>query len=233
MEMLKLVVFDLDETLAVTGQAMLQENIKLLKSLEEKGVTISVCSGKPTYYLCGFMRQIGLNFPILLGENGSTAQFGIDLPPKQFYTLPYSGAARESLLCIKREIDKAVPGIWYQPNEVGVTPFPRSAEEFDVIAGILKENEAMLYDVEIYRHVDSFDIVPKGISKKKGLQKLGEVLGISPQEMAAVGDGVNDYPMFEYAGLAVGVNAKDEEKVDRNFGTLKETLEFLHQEIEK
>lgn len=231
--MIKLVVFDLDETLAVTGQAMLQENIKLLKSLEEKGVAIAVCSGKPTYYLCGFMRQIGLNFPVLLGENGATAQFGIDLPPKKFYTLPYSEEARQSLPYIKKEIDKYVPGIWYQPNEVGVTPFPRSAEEFGVIAGILKENEAMLRGVEVYRHADSFDIVPKGISKKAGLQKLGAVLGISPQEMAAVGDGVNDYPMFEYAGLAVGVNVRDEEKVDRNFGTLREALEFLHLEVEK
>lgn len=231
--MLKLVVFDLDETLAVTGQAMLQENIELLKKLEEKGVTIAVCSGKPTYYLCGFMRQIELKFPILLGENGATAQFGIGLPPKQFYTLPYSDMAKEFLGFIRKEIDTAIPGIWYQPNEVGVTPFPRSTEEFETIAGILKENEAVLHDIEVYRHADSFDIVPKGISKKKGLQKLGEVLGILPMEMAAVGDGVNDYPMFEYAGLAVGVNVKDEEKVDRNFGGLKDALKFLEQEIEK
>lgn len=231
--MLKLAIFDLDETLAVTGQAMLQENVELLKKLEDSGVRIAVCSGKPTYYLCGFLRQIGLKQPVLLGENGATAQFGIDLPPKQFYTLPYSEKAKESLLYVKAELTKLVPGIWYQPNEVGVTPFPRNEEEFEVIANFLKENESQICDVEIYRQMDCFDVVPKGISKKAGIQRLGEILGINPQEMAAVGDGINDYPMFEYAGLSIGVNVKERARVHRNFESLREVLKFLLREVKK
>lgn len=229
--MLRLVIFDLDGTLAGVGQAMLQENVELLKLIEDRGAQIAVCSGKPTYYLCGFLRQIGLKHPILLGENGATAQFGIDLPPKQFYTLPYSDAARESLLYIKKELAKLVPNMWYQPNEVGVTPFPRTEEEFEVIADFLQENETRLCEVEVYRHADCFDMMPKGIHKRAGIAHLGALLGIAPQEMAAVGDGVNDYPMFEYAGLALGVNVKEEDRVDKNFGSLSEALRFLVERI--
>ncbi len=42
-------------------------------------------------------------------------------------------------------------------------------------------------------------------SKGKGLHRLGEVLGISTDEMMAIGDGENDIPMLETAGLGVAV----------------------------
>ena len=68
----RLLVFDLDGTLAQVGKGMLPEDIEKLLSLEKEGYTIVICSGKPSYYLCGFARQIGLANPILVGENGAT-----------------------------------------------------------------------------------------------------------------------------------------------------------------
>ena len=79
----------------------------------------------------------------------------------------------------------------------------------------------------MYRHIDSFDITPIGINKKAGLQYLGELLDVKPGETVAIGDGVNDYPMFEYAGEAIGINVKDAERVDKNFTTLAEVLMYL------
>lgn len=225
--MYKLVAFDLDGTLAELGKGILQEDIELLEKLEEKGVKIVICSGKPTYYLCGFMRQVGLKHPILIGENGATTQFGVDLPPKEHYVLPFSIAAKDSIRYIKKNIDELLPGLWYQPNEVGLTPFPRTEEEFEVISKFISENRDKIKDVEIYRHVDSYDIVPYGIDKKSGLKSLGKLLGIGAEETIAIGDGSNDYPMFEYAGLAIGINVGNQEKVDKNFETLKEALEYL------
>ena len=225
--MLKVAVFDLDGTLAELGKGILQEDIELLRQLEKKGVRIAVCSGKPAYYLCGFMRQVGLKHPILIGENGATIQFGVDLPPKENYVLPYSEEARESIKYIKKNLDELLPGGWYQPNEVGLTPFPKNEEEFDVILQFLKKNYERIKDVEVYRHIDSFDITPIGINKKAGLQYLGELLDVKPGETVAIGDGVNDYPMFEYAGEAIGINVKDAERVDKNFTTLAEVLVYL------
>lgn len=117
--------------------------------------------------------------------------------------------------------------MWYQPNMVGVTFFPKAETEFALIEKLLKENENQLEDVKVYRHADSFDIVPIGIDKKRGLEYLGELLQISPEEMIAVGDGVNDYPMFEYARIAIGVNVKESERVDRNFSNVTESLRYI------
>lgn len=230
--MLKLAVFDLDGTLTELGKGILPKDIELLKELEDSGVRIAICSGKPAYYLCGFMRQVGLKHPILIGENGATIQFGVDLPPKEYYVLPYSSVAKESLKYIKESLDSLLSDMWYQPNEVGLTPFPRNEEEFEIIANFLSENHDKIKDVDGYRHVDSFDITPIGINKKSGLGYLGKLLNILPEETVAIGDGVNDYPMFEYAGYSIGIRVKDQEKVDRNFNELSEVLEFLlHKEL--
>lgn len=225
--MIKLIVFDLDNTLAEHGQGIVASNVEKLKKLEKKGINIAICSGKPVHYLSGFMRQVGLNKPFLLGENGAVLQVDVKLPPKELYILPYSNQAKESLRFIKEKIDAKLPDIWYQPNMVGVSPFPKCEEEFAIIAELLQENVKNLQDINVYRHVDCFDIIPTGVDKGAGVRLLAQKLNLIPEEIVAVGDGENDYPMFEYAGTAIGVKVKEEDKVDKNFGTIAEVLDYL------
>jgi len=230
--MIRLIVFDLDGTLAQLGKGILPEDLMLLRRLEDAGARIAICSGKPTYYLCGFMRQVGLKAPILVGENGAVIQFGVDLPPKDYFVVPYSAAAKRSIRLLRDALETAVPGMWYQPNEVGLTPFPRNDAEFDAVETVIGALSPQLEDVLVYRHCDSFDITPDGITKKSGLERLGKLLCISPEETAAVGDGVNDYPMFEYAGLSLGVNVKEPGRIDKNFDSINKALQFLLETIE-
>jgi HAD superfamily hydrolase (TIGR01484 family) len=82
MIMHKLLVFDLDGTLAEIGKGMLPEDVAEFHRLERCGYRIAICSSKPVCYLCGFMRQVGLKDPILIGENGAVFQFGVELPPR-------------------------------------------------------------------------------------------------------------------------------------------------------
>jgi hydroxymethylpyrimidine pyrophosphatase-like HAD family hydrolase len=79
----------------------------------------------------------------------------------------------------------------------------------------------------VYRHCDSIDITPSEITKYTGLEYLGKVIGINPGETIAVGDGVNDYPMFQYAGYTVGVNVKNPEAVRVNFRTINDALQHI------
>lgn len=231
MRMYRLIVFDLDGTLAALGKGIEPDDVNTLRRLEAAGARIAICSGKPTYYLCGLMRQVGLRAPVLVGENGAVIQLGVDLPPRDYFVAPYSDAAKRSIRLLADALSVEVPGMWYQPNEVGLTPFPRDAAEFDAVQRVIDRLAPQMQDVIVYRHCDSFDITPDGITKKTGLARLGGLLGIPAEETACVGDGVNDYPMFEYGGLAVGVNVKDETKVDRNFASIREALAFLEEVI--
>ncbi|MCQ2508030.1 MAG: Cof-type HAD-IIB family hydrolase [Dorea sp.] len=227
MNVKKLIAFDLDNTLAALGKGMLDEDLIRLRKLEAAGARIAIVSGKPTYYLCGFMRQVEIEKPVLVGENGAVIQFGVDLPPRDFYVQPYSEDAKRSLKLLHQKIDEALPHLWYQPNMVGLTPFPTTDQEFAIINRIIDENRADLKDILVYQHCDSFDITPCGINKFTGLEELGKLLGIPAEDTIAVGDGVNDYPMFEYAGHSVGVNVAEPDKVDVVFTTAADALDYL------
>ena len=223
----KMLIFDLDGTLAPLGKGVGYENVEILKLLEKAGYRIAVCSGKPTYYLCGFLRQLELEQPVMIGENGASIQFGVDLPPAGFYMYPCSGQTKRILEKIRKMIEETCDGIWFQPNLLGVTPFPRSEEEFEQIAALLETRREELSDVLIYRHVDSFDIAPKEINKYNGLQFLTKLTGTEAEDMIAVGDGVNDIPMFRYADYAIGIGKNVEGETDICFDTIGEALKYI------
>ena len=138
----KILVFDLDGTLCQLGKGMHPKDAALLRQLEEKGHTIVVCSGKTTYYLCGFLRQVGLKDPIMVGENGGAVQFGIDLPPRRYAQYPVDPTQKKLLVRLREEIDEICGDrIWYQPNEVQLTPFPKDEETFGTIRQILEKRQ--------------------------------------------------------------------------------------------
>jgi len=225
--MMKLIVFDLDNTLAPVGKGIRPETINMLKEIEKTGIQIAICSGKPTFYTCGLMRQTGLEDPILIGENGAVIQFGVDLPPKKYEVQKYSKEAKETICFLRQKIEEVMPHVWFQPNEVGLTPFLTKQEEFDTVNKILEDYKDQVNDVIVYEQADCFDITPNGITKKSGIENLAKILDVRPEEIIAVGDGINDYPMFEFAGTSFGVNVKDEDKVDINFASITDVLKHI------
>lgn len=224
---MKLVIFDLDGTLAPIACPISAETLEGMRALEAAGVRVAFCSGKPVYYLCGVARQAGLRNAILVGENGAAMQIGVDLPPREHYTLPCSQAARDSIRLIRAELEKRQPQLWYQPNQVGLTPFFHTQEENRAIGQCIADLSDRTADIDIYPQVDCYDVTPKGISKAVGLQKLGEYLGIAPEEMAAVGDGINDYPMFAFAGFSIGIHLTDPSAVNLNVESIDEAMAYL------
>ena len=204
--MKKLLVFDLDGTLCPLGKGLLAEDIARLKELEQAGYGISICSGKTTFYLSGLTRQLELEYPYLVGENGATYQFGPELPPERYYEYPVSKEAKAQIRRMRDMIDDELEGkIWYQPNTVVLTPFPKQPETFEVIQKMIDDNLDNLSELIIYRHVDCFDFIPNNINKYNGVKYLAELLEITADDMIAFGNGANDIPMFEFAGTTVGI----------------------------
>ena len=71
MKMIKLIVFDLDSTLAEIAKGIRPETLERLKTFENRGIQIAICSGKPTFYLCGIMRQAELSkMAVVIGSEG-------------------------------------------------------------------------------------------------------------------------------------------------------------------
>ncbi len=62
------------------------------------------------------------------------------------------------------------------------------------------------------------EVVPKGVAKDVALESLLTKLGVTKEELIACGDGMNDLPMIQYAGLGVAMeNAKEAVKEDADY----------------
>ena len=72
-----------------------------------------------------------------------------------------------------------------------------------------KELEKLPYEI-MESDFDDLEIMPRGIDKGLGLEKLAEHLGLRPEEVMAMGDGGNDVGMFRYAGTAIAMKNASE-----------------------
>ncbi len=74
------------------------------------------------------------------------------------------------------------------------------------IAEIVEEAKVTFPDFEVFTSEPFFlEISPKNIHKATGIEQVIEILGIKREEVIAIGDGLNDYTMIEYAGLGVAM----------------------------
>lgn len=227
--MKKIFVFDLDNTLAELGREIPEHIVNMLCIIENAGHIIAVCSGKPIYYLCGMMRQVGLDAPVMIGENGAAIQFGVKLPPAQRYRVSYSPDVDEAIRRLRSSIEKEAGfDVWFQPNEVCLTPFYSTKEEEMALERIFQNHRELIEaELDCFKHCDSFDLMPKGVNKKSGLSCLSDISGIKSDNFVAVGDGKNDYPMFEYAGTSIGIKLEDADIVDYNFESINDALIYI------
>lgn len=105
----------------------------------------------------------------------------------------------------------------------------------DYMGKIEPEIASALEDLSVYRSESYFlEIMPSNINKAKSLAKLCEYAGASREELAACGDGYNDIPMIEYAGLGIAMaNAKDPVKGAADVVTLSNDEDGIAAAIHK
>jgi len=95
-------------------------------------------------------------------------------------------------------------------------------EEKDVLDKITSQIPKELFEeYNVIRSLDfMIEFMKKGCTKANGIEKLAQHLGISREEIIAIGDAINDKEMIEYAGLGVAMgNAEEEIKMQADFIT--------------
>ncbi|MBO9128745.1 Cof-type HAD-IIB family hydrolase [Bacillus sp. 165] len=105
---------------------------------------------------------------------------------------------------------------------------PVAAPKIDVFFSNKQEKENALRTIrEAFSDVnvvacngERIEILPQGVSKLRGLQVLGDHLGIDLQEMVAIGDSIDDIEVIESVGLGVAMwNAPVEVKLAADWVT--------------
>ncbi len=220
-----LLVFDIDGTLVEPKEQINLTVIQLLRKLQEKA-KIAIASGKNISYISGFARGIGLTDFIAVGENGAVIFF-----PENFEEIVLT--ERPSFIDdLQTMVTKHfAPYIWFQPNRVQLTIFPKRRELIDPIASFLLDQIQALGikdKVVLIKHVDAIDILPASVNKGEAVSKVREILGIKKENVICVGDNENDIPMFEEAGISILIGNKiDYSKTTLKFSNIIDCLEYL------
>lgn len=233
--MIKIVAFDIDNTLAANNKPVEAETISLLHHLRDMGVRIVLISGKPAIYLCGLARQLGLEDVVISGENGASIYYSNCVPPREEILLDIKQYKIKLLNSIRMNLVKQFGNnIWLQPNTINVSCFHKDEETktlIDEYVKKLEKSEEFVNCFTLYKHHDCLEIVPSEVNKGNVVCKIMERENIRSSEIIAVGDSSNDFPMFDKCGISIGINTKGRYPVSYEFDNIQNAIKFIIYEI--
>jgi hypothetical protein len=234
----RLVIFDLDGTLAPSKSSLDVEMASLLRDLLEV-VDVSIISGGAWLQ---FERQVLSNLPknallnrLTILPTCGTKFYQFKGEWKNLYSEDFTDDEKRKIVSsLKDAIEKAgyqVEQTWGDIIEDGGSQITYSAlgqqapleqkEKWDADFAKRKKIKEILdtlipeFSVRI-GGATSIDVTKPGIDKAYGIRKLRDILGISIKEMIFVGDalfvGGNDYPAKQAGVISIPVRGPDETK---------------------
>lgn len=221
------IVSDIDGTLTpITVNALPSDNVtSAIRRASDLGLSFSLATGRPYFlvkYLVDHLGNIGPsivdNGAVIADRVGAVlweANLSIDSANRILDLSRGFDLVRAS--CDTGGIDN--PRIIPSGSKVRkLSIHDISIDEGEAIIASIKEEFKDVEGVKAasYKGEPLIDVYFSDVQATKfhAVQKLAELLGISPEQMIGVGDGYNDYPMLEACGLKVAMgNAVDELKV--------------------
>ena len=213
----KALALDLDGTLTDSNKNIPSKNKAAVQKAMDLGVKIILISGRPVMGIAGLAKELEFEKRggIIAAFNGGKT---IDCK---------TGNIIQQLFFPKEIIADACDIV----RKHGAQPLSYTntqiVAETDTDPYVLTECKCNYTDVKKVPFLpicDSFfaesyflELAPKGVAKDKALSSICKYLNISQEEVMACGDGLNDIPMLEYAGLGIAMkNAYPEtlEKAD-------------------
>lgn len=247
----KLLALDIDGTIyeRITDTPLTQRTKNAVARVMETGAGVTLATGRTYNSALQFSRDLGLTLPIICYQGSFTSnpitheiirETPVPLPlahrllrllecnglnpyvyvRDRFYVHKMTDAVRQSeqFLRIKAEVvADFVRDIREPPTKIVVTG---DAELIAGVQGLVDSH----FNGEIAA-MHTYDYLceighPDG-SKGKALQRLADSLGVSREEVVAVGDSPNDVDMIRWAGLGVAMgNAPDSVKASADSVTL-------------
>ncbi|WP_036746867.1 Cof-type HAD-IIB family hydrolase [Paenibacillus sp. UNC451MF] len=238
--MIKLVAFDVDGTLRDRDFLPESTRTALLK-LKEQGIALALCTGRSEFEMESLRKELGIEWAITcngshIGYKGETV-FANPFPKEMVRAwLQEADRRNHTLLLYGSELmfmnRKEDPHFRQAQQEIGFME-PVRINSIDEVPEIYQcivfcnEQEEEAYTGEdrnqLYIHrwrPWAVDINPCGMNKAVGLRKLIDHLGFTSEEVAAFGDGHNDFEMIEWVGSGIAMgNAGDELKEKARYVT--------------
>jgi 5-amino-6-(5-phospho-D-ribitylamino)uracil phosphatase len=233
MENIKMVAIDIDGTLLDDDLSISDKTSDKLKELKARGMEIVLATGRTYISAYNIMKKLGIETPTIT-ENGSR----LTIPSEgQVYKKSisledalevikfaerndqYVKAYIDSVMYVKQEDDYSrefIKAHGIELKEVGKLS-ENIDRDVDMIVLILDKIYEGELDEEIKKmNVDvtmsgrySLEFVPKGATKENALKFLAKELEIKREDILAIGNGLNDFEMIEYAGIGIAMKNSD------------------------
>lgn len=236
----KILACDMDGTLLNSKGKLTDETIKAVKLSQKSGLKVVLSTGRPYQGVLEVAKSCGLTDGTFILYNGAmivdnfNITYSLNLPKAVAKTIVKEGHFRNSTMIMwnngKLYAEKPSEKVDFYKTVSKVEPiYVEDLEKVcdDTVTKILwyddpvstprfcKEmSEIVNGKCACYiSRVDFLEFVNAECSKKTALYKVAEYFGVDKAETVAVGDGYNDLPMLEGAGLSVAMgNAKQDIK---------------------
>jgi Cof subfamily protein (haloacid dehalogenase superfamily) len=245
----KLIAVDLDDSLLGSDLEISQENKRALFTAREKGVLITVATGRMLDSALPYIKELNIDIPVI------TYQGAYIKDTQTGETLVRKPVPRELAAGILEECKKLNLHVqFYNENSYFFekdNEFSRFYQRMTGIQGKETENllqllereepikllvidnqdrirEMFAYFKELFgrnlqisfSRPEYLEFTNAEATKGNALAVLGQMLDISREEIIAIGDSHNDISMIEYAGLGIAMgNAIDELKHHADYVT--------------
>ncbi len=201
---IKALAVDIDGTLADDSRRVNLDTVAALREVQDSGIPVMLASGNVLPIAYALSNYLGLRGPIV-AENGGIVSYN-----QKIWVLGDPTGPRKAydFLRTKMDAQKLFTDKWRE-TEVGLT----REVSLDKVREILKD-----WPVDVQTTGWAVHIMEKGMNKFRGIQKGCELLGISPRDVAAIGDSDNDEMMIRECGYGIAVgNAFEDTKRAASF----------------
>jgi hydroxymethylpyrimidine pyrophosphatase-like HAD family hydrolase len=178
---------DLDRTLLRPGRSLPRSASTILGSVRKMGLKVVLVSGREYDRLTAFARELNA-VDALVAENGAVLE------------VPLGGGVRtvgrrSGAQVRQRLLAGRITGV--EAGDV-VVSVPRAMGSY--VARLLAD-----LPVDLIPNADRMMVVPEGVSKGSGMQRVLRALRLGSREYAAIGDGENDIGLLRAAALSGAV----------------------------
>lgn len=243
-----MIAVDLDDSLLGDDLNISDTNKKAIFEASNKGVIVTVATGRMYRSALPYIEQLRLNVPVITYQGGLIKNalshevlYNCSIPLKiakeiikktssdNVYLQVYIGdeyyIQEHNDLSELYRLNTGVAGIAVGTLDKFIKKDPSKLLIIDEPGRILKMREEYeslfgeLLQVTISKP-NYLEFTHKDATKGKALEYLSGLLGIDRKEIIAIGDSYNDIPMIEYAGLGVAMgNARSDIKKRADFVT--------------
>lgn len=214
---IRLVALDMDGTLLNEDQEISKANQEAITKARENGVHVVLSTGRPFIHVEEYARSLELNSFIITVNGGEIWDSNGNLLErnllqveeiKMMWDLKNRHQTKFWALTVEKVFREDFPEETAL-NEHQWLKFGFDVEDDDVRNTIVQELNKHKLQVT-NSSLTNLEVNPYGISKANALEKVCKRIGITMDNVMAVGDSLNDIAMIESAGIGVAMGNAQE-----------------------